>query len=127
LFLSVGDIKHRYVVGEMARDPPVRYLGFTARMIISDRAGYQPVFGHHTAHVACRFAKLIQRTDRWQEKTLADPQKWIRRRMQPSPAIETFREYATLWRFAVRGMKQAVAVGAVRVVEKKQAEAKKSK
>jgi elongation factor 1-alpha len=41
--------------------------------------------------------------------------------------IETFQEYAALGRFAVRDMKQTVAVGVVHAVEKKQVEVKKGK
>jgi elongation factor 1-alpha len=64
-----SDIKREYVVGETARDPPAQCLSFTAQMIISNHpgkihAGYQPVFDCHTAHIACKFEELIQRTDR---------------------------------------------------------------
>jgi elongation factor 1-alpha len=79
LVSSVGDIKRRYVVGEMARDPPVQCLGFTAQMIMSDHAGYRPVFDCHMAHVACKFAEFIQGTDRGQEKKVAEAQKWIQK------------------------------------------------
>jgi elongation factor 1-alpha len=135
LVSSVGEIRRTCVVGEMVRDPPVQCLGFTARMIIGDNAVYEPVFDCHASQVACTFAECIQRTDRGQEKKVTEAQEWIRK---DNPAIvkvvlstplvlEMFQEYAAMGRFAVRDMKQTVAVGVVRVVEKKQIGAKKGR
>jgi elongation factor 1-alpha len=126
------DVKSGYVVGETARDPPVQCVNFTAQMIISNHpgkihAGYQPVFDCHTAHIACKFDKLIQRIDRRHGKKVTEEPEWIMKddsavvSVVPSKplVIETFGEYPALGRFAVRDMKQTVAVGVVRAVEKK--------
>ena len=130
--VSVADIKRGYVVGDTKRDPPVESLAFTAQMVISNHpgkihAGYQPVFDCHTAHIACRFDKLIQRIDRRHGKKVTEEPEWIQKddigivRVVPSKplVVESFQEYPPLGRFAVRDMKQTVAVGVIRSVEKK--------
>jgi elongation factor 1-alpha len=101
-------------------------------MIISNHpgkihAGYQPVFDCHTAHIAAKFDKLIQRVDRRHGKKVTEEPEWIQKDdaavviVVPSKplVVETFQEYAALGRFAVRDMKQTVAVGVIRAVEKK--------
>ncbi|OHS99766.1 Elongation factor 1-alpha [Tritrichomonas foetus] len=138
--IPVSDIKRGHVLGEQARDPPVECVNFTAQLIISNHpgkihAGYQPVFDCHTAHIACKFAKLIQRIDRRHGKKVTEQPEWIQKDdaavviVEPSKplVVETFQEYAALGRFAVRDMKQTVAVGVVRAVEKKKPEEKKKK
>jgi elongation factor 1-alpha len=133
--ITARDIKRGFVVGETARDPPVQALSFTAQMIIINHpgkiyAGYQPVFDCHTAHIACTFEKLIQKTDRRHGNKVTEEPEWI---MKDDAAIvnvvpckplvvETFQEYPALGCFAVRDMKQTVAVGVVRAVEKKAAD-----
>jgi elongation factor 1-alpha len=46
---------------------------------------------------------------------------------QKGMVVETFAEYPPLGRFAVRDMKQTVAVGVIKEVEKKSADTKKTK
>ena len=136
--VPVSDIKRGYVVGDTTRDPPVQCLNFTAQMIISNHpgkihAGYQPVFDCHTAHIACKFEKLIQKIDRRHGKKVTEQPEFLQRDdgavvlVVPSKplVVETFTEYAALGRFAVRDMKQTVAVGVIRAVEKKVVETKK--
>jgi elongation factor 1-alpha len=135
--VAAGDVKRGFVVGETARDPPQQCTSFTAQMIISNHpgkihAGYQPVFDCHTAHIACKFNKLIQRTDRRHGKKVTEQPEWIQKddaavvEVVPSKplVVEKFQDYAALGRFAVRDMKQTVAVGVVRAVEKKAVETK---
>jgi elongation factor 1-alpha len=130
--VAASDIKSGFVVGETARDPPVQAVKFTAQMIITNHpgkihAGYQPVFDCHTAHIACKFDELIQKTDRRHGKKVTEAPEWVQKDdsalvvVVPSKplVIETFQEYPSLGRFAVRDMKQTVAVGVVRNVEKK--------
>lgn len=138
--VPASDIKRGHVCGEQARDPPAECINFTAQMIISNHpgkihAGYQPVFDCHTAHVACKFSKLIQRIDRRHGKKVTEDPEWIQKDdaavvvVEPSKplVVETFKEYPALGRFAVRDMKQTVAVGVIRSVEKKKPEEKKKK
>jgi len=136
--VPTSDIKRGFVVGEVARDPPVQALSFTAQMIISNHpgkihAGYQPVFDCHTAHIACKFSKLVTRIDRRHGKKVTEEPEFVIKGdvaiviVTPSKpmVLESFQEYPALGRFAVRDMKQTVAVGVVRSVEKKVVESKR--
>lgn len=42
------------------------------------RSGYQPVLDCHTAHIACKFAKIEQKMDRRTGKKLEDEPKCIK-------------------------------------------------
>ena len=131
--VSTQDIKAGYVVGDTKRDPPAEAVSFTAQMIICNHpgkihAGYQPLFDCHTAHVACRFEKLIQKTDRRHGKKVIENPEYLQKddyaivEVVPSKPIvlESFQEYPALGRFAVRDMKLTVAVGVIRKVTKRQ-------
>ncbi len=90
-------------------------------------AGYAPVLDCHTAHIACKFTELKEKIDRRSGKKLEDNPKSVKSGdaaivvMTPSKpmCVEAFSEYAPLGRFAVRDMKQTVAVGVIKAVEKK--------
>merc|ERR1712142_103546 len=90
------------------------------------RAGYQPVLDCHTAHVACKFAELEQKIDRRSGKVLEDNPKMVKSgdaaiiNLIPSKpmCVEAFSDYAPLGRFAVRDMRQTVAVGIIKSVDK---------
>ncbi|MPC43392.1 Elongation factor 1-alpha [Portunus trituberculatus] len=99
------------------------------------QAGYSPVLDCHTAHIACKFAELIQKIDRRTGKEIEANPKQIKSgdscivKMVPSKpmCVETFQKYAPLGRFAVRDMKQTVAVGVIKEVNKKEASGKTTK
>ncbi|KAJ3376405.1 translation elongation factor EF-1 alpha [Entophlyctis sp. JEL0112] len=89
-------------------------------------AGYSPVLDCHTAHIACKFAELQEKIDRRTNKKLEDSPKFVKSgdvaivKMIPSKpmCVETYQEYPPLGRFAVRDMRQTVAVGVIKSVEK---------
>merc|ERR1712113_403745 len=62
--VSLKQIRRGMVAGDAKKDPPQKTAKFVAQVIILDHpnkimAGYTPVLDCHTAHIACRFDKLI--------------------------------------------------------------------
>jgi len=81
----------------------------------------------HTAHIACKFKELIEKVDRRSGQKMEDNPKAVKSGdaamviLVPSKpmCVETFAEYPPLGRFAVRDMRQTVAVGVIKAVNKK--------
>ena len=92
------------------------------------RSGYAPVLDCHTAHIACKFREIKEKIDRRSGKVLeANPQfvksgdaAMVDMVPQKPMCVEKFSEYAPLGRFAVRDMRQTVAVGVIKDVTKKE-------
>ena len=86
--------------------------------------GYSPVLDCHTAHIACKFAEILEKVDRRTGKSTEDAPKFIKSgdaaivKLIPSKpmCVEPFAEFPPLGRFAVRDMRQTVAVGVIKVV-----------
>jgi elongation factor 1-alpha len=129
--VSVKDIKRGYVCGDVKSDPPVGCESFLAQVIILNHpgeihAGYSPVLDCHTAHIACKFAELLQKIDKRNGKVMEEAPKMVKKgdavmaTLVPSKplCVETFKEYPPLGRFAVRDMRQTVAVGVIKGVTK---------
>jgi hypothetical protein len=80
----------------------------------------------HTAHIACKFAELIEKIDRRTGKSIENAPKFVKSgdaciaKLVPSKpmCVESYNEYPPLGRFAVRDMRQTVAVGIIKSVEK---------
>ncbi|XP_072890616.1 elongation factor 1-alpha 1-like [Hemitrygon akajei] len=138
--VSVKDIRRGYVAGDSKSDPPIQTADFTAQVIILNHpgqisAGYAPVLDCHTAHVACKFSELKEKIDRRSGKKLEDSPKFVKSgdaaivNMIPSKpmCVESFSEYPPLGRFAVRDMRQTVAVGVIKSVTKKDIATKTTK
>ena len=132
--VSVKEIKRGMVAGDSKNDPPKEAKSFDAQVIILNHpgeihAGYSPVLDCHTAHIACKFAELREKIDRRSGKKLEENPQKVKSgdaamiKLVPSKpmCVETFSEYPPLGRFAVRDMKQTVAVGVIKGVEKAEA------
>lgn len=129
--LSVKDLKRGFVAGDSKNDPPKEAKSFNAQVIIINHpgeihAGYSPVLDCHTAHIACKFAELVEKCDRRSGKKLEDNPKSVKTgdaaivNLVPSKpmCVESFSDFPPLGRFAVRDMKQTVAVGVIKSVDK---------
>merc|ERR1711970_1562583 len=136
--VSVKEIKRGYVAGDSKNDPPKAATNFTAQVIILNHpgqinAGYAPVLDCHTAHIACKFSELKEKIDRRSGKKLEDNPKFVKSgdaaiavlTPQKPMCVEAFSDYQPLGRFAVRDMRQTVAVGVIMAVDKKIATAGK--
>uniref|UniRef100_A0A672N2J5 Elongation factor 1-alpha n=1 Tax=Sinocyclocheilus grahami TaxID=75366 RepID=A0A672N2J5_SINGR len=130
--VSVKDIRRGNVAGDSKNDPPQAAANFTAQVIILNHPGqisqgYAPVLDCHTAHIACKFAELKEKIDRRSGKKLEDNPKALKSgdaaivEMIPGKpmCVESFSQYPPLGRFAVRDMRQTVAVGVIKAVDKK--------
>jgi len=135
--LSVKQLRRGFVAGDDKNDPPKEAVSFTAQVIILNHpgeihAGYTPVLDCHTSHIACKFAELLEKVDRRSGKKLEDNPKMVKSgdaaivKLLPSKpmCVEAYNDYAPLGRFAVRDMRQTVAVGVIKSVIKKEAEKK---
>nr|AFM91025.1 elongation factor-1 alpha [Callorhinchus milii] len=132
--VSVKEVRRGYVTGDKNNDPPLEAANFTSQVIILNHPGqigpgYAPVLDCHTAHIACRFHELKEKIDRRSGKKLEESPKFLKSGdaaivvLIPNKAMcaESFSDYPPLGRFAVRDMRQTVAVGVVKSVEKKAA------
>jgi len=129
--LSVKDVRRGFVCSDSKQDPAKEAASFLAQVIVLNHpgqicVGYSPVVDCHTAHISCKFMELVEKIDRRTNKKMEDSPKSIKSgdsaivKMVPTKpmCVEAFAEYAPLGRFAVRDMKQTVAVGVIKSVDK---------
>jgi len=132
--VSNTDIKRGNVAGDAKNDPPAGVDFFMAQVIVLNhpgeiKNGYAPVIDCHTAHIACKFNEIRSKMDRRSGKVIEEKPKTIKSgdaamvQMIPSKplCVETFSDYPPLGRFAVRDMRQTVAVGVIKGVERTKA------
>ncbi|KAL0618333.1 Elongation factor 1-alpha [Plecturocebus cupreus] len=136
--VSVKDVRRGNIAGDSKHDPPREAAGFTAQVITLNHpgqisAGYVPVLDCHRAHVACKVSELKEKIDRPSGKKLEDGHKFLKSSdvaivdMVPGKPmfVENFSDCPPLGRFAVHDMRQTVAVGIIKAVNKKAAGAGK--
>ncbi|KAK9172230.1 translation elongation factor EF-1 subunit alpha [Cryptosporidium meleagridis] len=136
--VSIKDIKRGFVASDAKNDPAKGCENFTAQVIVLNhpgeiKNGYSPVVDCHTAHISCKFQAITAKMDKRSGKVLEENPKLIKSGdaalvvMEPLKplCVEAFTDYPPLGRFAVRDMKQTVAVGVIKSVTKKEATSKK--
>lgn len=138
--ISIKDIKRGNVCGDSKNDPPKGAKTFYAQVIILNhpgeiKNGYAPVLDCHTSHIACKFVEIREKIDRRSGKKLEDNPKFVKSGdacmvdlvPQKPMCVEAFSAYPPLGRFAVRDMRQTVAVGVIKEVTKEDKDEKKTK
>merc|ERR1712066_586272 len=137
--ISVKDIKRGFVCSNDKEDPARECDNFEAQVIVLNHpnqinAGYSPVLDCHTSHIACKFEAINSKIDRRTAKVIEENPQFIKSgdcalvKLLPTKpmCVETFKDSPPLGRFAVRDMKQTVAVGVIKEVTKKEAAAAKA-
>ncbi|RHN73428.1 putative protein-synthesizing GTPase [Medicago truncatula] len=122
--LSDKNLMRGYVASNSEDEPAMEAAKFTSRVIIINHPsvitkGYTPILDCHTSHVAVKFAKLATKFDREtgvelekKPKSLKNGDAGIVKMIPMKPmVVEGINEYPSLGRFAVRDMRQTVAVG----------------
>merc|ERR1712097_1930 len=138
--VSVKDIRRGNVASDSKNDPAKEANNFTAQVIIMEHPGqisngYTPVLDCHTVHIACKFVDIKEKIDRRTNKKVEDNPKFVKRHdaclavLEPTKpmCVENSKEYAPLGRFAVRDMRQTVAVGVIEAVDKSEKAGKVTK
>ena len=138
--LSIKDIRRGFVCSNSKNDPAKEAESFVAQVIVLNHPGqiangYSPVLDCHTSHIACKFAEIQSKIDRRTGKEMEAEPKFIKMgdaamvKMVPTKpmCVETFTEYPPLGRFAVRDMRQTVAVGVIKSVTKRTSDSKATK
>jgi len=127
--VAVKDLRRGYVAGDSKNNPPKATAEFTAQVIVMNHPGqiangYCPVLDCHTAHIACKFQETTEKIDRRSGKTQEENPKFVKNgdaaivKLVPTKplCVETYTEFPPLGRFAVRDMRQTVAVGVIKAV-----------
>merc|ERR1719208_799134 len=138
--VSVKEIRRGNVASDSKNDPAKEAASFNSQVIVLNhpgeiQKGYTPVLDCHTAHIACKFSELLEKIDRRSGKKIEDNPSKVKSgdaaivKLVPSKpmCVESFQQYPPLGRFAVRDMRQTVAVGVIKAVEKEEVKGKQTK
>lgn len=123
---------HKGDVGGPVDNPPTVAKEFIGQIIVIHHptaiaAGYTPVLHYHTGQIACRFTELIKKIDPRTGQVVEEKPSylktgdaaWIKLEPLHPIAVETYKEFPELGRFAVRDMGTTVAAGVIREITKK--------
>jgi len=113
-------------------NPPTVATEFIGQIIViyhptAIAAGYTPVLHYHTGQIACRFTELLKKLDPRTGQVVEEKPSFLKTgdaawvRMEPLRpiAIENYKDFPELGRFAVRDMGTTVAAGVVKEITKK--------
>jgi len=127
--VAVKDLRRGFVASDAKDCPASAVTSFEAQVIIMNHPGkitegYTPVVDIHTAHVACRFAKIKEKIDRRTGEVVeANPEfievgdaAIVELVPQKPLSVETFSEFPPLGRFAIRDMRQTIGVGVIKKI-----------
>jgi elongation factor 1-alpha len=127
--VAVRNLRRGYVASDAKSNPASAVSSFEAQVIVMNHPGaisngYCPVIDCHTAHVACRFEKIIEKTDRRTGECIEKNPESVKTgeaclvELKPTKplCVEAFSDFPPLGRFAVRDMKQTVAVGVIKSI-----------
>jgi len=136
--VAVKDIRRGNVCSNAKNDPARQAESFDAQVIVLNHPGeigngYAPVLDCHTAHIACKFQEITSKIDKRTGQEIEKNPKSLKTGNagmvtlvpQKPMCVESYAEYPPLGRFAVRDMRQTVAVGIIKSVKKKEASQKK--
>ena len=128
--VSAKDVKRGFIASDPKNEPATEAADFLAQVLVLNhpqiRAGYCPLIDCHHARIACKFSELMSKIDSRTGREIEASPDFIESgdacivKMVPSKplCVETFKEYPTLGRFAVRDLNRTVAVGIVKSVTK---------
>lgn len=138
--VPVKDIRRGHVASDSNDNPATGVESFEAHVIIMNHPGkisegYCPVMDCHTAHVACTFHKLKQKLDRVTNEVIEENPEFIKTgdaciveiKPQKPLCVETFANFPPLGRFAIRDLRQTVAVGVIKSITRAKPEKKEEK
>jgi len=125
--VAVKDLRRGFVASDSKSNPAIGAKSFDAQVIVMNHPGqisngYSPVLDCHTAHVACKFKHIQEKMDRRSGKVLEKDPKFVKTgdacivTLEPTKplCVESFTDFPPLGRFAVRDMRQTVAVGVIK-------------
>lgn len=131
--LAVKDLRRGFVASDANDNPATAVTSFEAQVIIMNHPGkitngYTPIIDCHTAHVACRFARIKEKTDRRSGKLVEVNPEFIEQGdaclvdLEPTKpmCVETFAAFPPLGRFAIRDMRRTVGVGVIKNITREE-------
>jgi elongation factor 1-alpha len=129
--VAVKDLRRGFVCGNTKDTPPTKIASFEAQVIVMNHPGkitngYSPVVDCHTAHIACKFDNMRDKKDKRSGAVTEGPCESLKNgdaaviTLTPSKPMscEAYSEFPPLGRFAVRDMRQTVAVGVIQAVNR---------
>jgi elongation factor 1-alpha len=138
--VAAKDISRGDVASDANDHPASAVSSFEAQVIVMNHPGkisngYTPVIDIHTAHVACKFANIKEKIDRKTGEVLEKNPEFIETGdaclvdLEPTRplCVEPFSDFPPLGRFAIRDMKQTVAVGVVKKINRAEPVVKKKR